>query len=130
MDQATEITQHVYLGPLGVARQRETLLQLNITAVVCVAAEGRAYFPRDFAYWESSGDPIVEHTCHYHDVVNTLDQVWDFVSSPHFAKSARRARLRALRTWPDPLRRGGDLPGRQNGKHHHRRGLRTDQNET
>ena len=81
MDQATEITKQLYLGPLGVARQRETLHQLNITAVVCVAAEGRAYFPRDFAYWESAGDPIVEHTCHCHDVVGALDQVWDFVSS-------------------------------------------------
>lgn len=77
MDEATEITPQVYLGPLSVARDQEALKAIGITAVVCAAAEGRPFFPDSFAYCDV-GQDLIEHTCGIKNMLQIIDHVWDF----------------------------------------------------
>ena len=76
MDQATEITPNLYLGPLVVARDLAELERLKITAIVCAAAEGRAHFPDRFDYLEMAH--LVEHNCDIDDIVSSLGDIVTF----------------------------------------------------
>lgn len=77
MEQATQITDQIYIGPLAVARDLKELERLEISAVVCAAAEGRNFFPDDIDYWESP-KLLAEHSCDISDILGVLDDVWKF----------------------------------------------------
>lgn len=78
MDEATEITEQLYIGPLTIARDLEALKKLKISAVICAAAEGRKFFPDEFDYFEMP--QLVEQTCGADNIVNALDDIWSFAS--------------------------------------------------
>ena len=78
MEEATRVADNLYLGPLAVARDLPTLQRLQISAIVCAAAEGRAHFPACMDYLEMPH--MAEHSCDIKDIVHVLDDVWAFCS--------------------------------------------------
>ena len=85
---ATEITERLYLGSLSAARDRDALERLGITAIVCVAAEGRPYFPETLRYLELQRPPV-EHTCGIQDLIVELDRIEQFVMTQWRQKKCR-----------------------------------------
>ncbi|CAB9519318.1 Protein phosphatase Slingshot homolog 2 [Seminavis robusta] len=76
MDAATQVTNQIYIGPLSVARDRKELKRLEVSAVVCAAAEGRCFFPDEFDYWEAP--QLAEHSCDIIDILDLMKDLWDF----------------------------------------------------
>ena len=87
MDQATQITENIYLGSLAVARDLPALQRLQISAIVCAAAEARPHFPDEFDYFEMTD--LVEHACDIDDIVKALDDIWTFVSAQLLAQDKK-----------------------------------------
>mmetsp|Transcript_16391 Transcript_16391/g.19953 ORF Transcript_16391/g.19953 Transcript_16391/m.19953 type:complete len:206 (-) Transcript_16391:448-1065(-) len=81
MSSASQITEQIYLGPHTVARDRSQLEKLNISAVISMTAECGILFPDDdnLEYFYQ-GDKLIEHECTIDDVVDIIDDVFEFAN--------------------------------------------------
>ncbi|MFK7827228.1 MAG: dual specificity protein phosphatase family protein, partial [Oligoflexales bacterium] len=79
MSSASQITEQIYLGPHTVARDRNQLEKLNISAVISMTAECGIIFPEDDTLeYFYQGDKLIEHECTIDDVVEIIDDVFEF----------------------------------------------------
>ena len=77
MEEATVILppNSLLLGPHTVARDKNNLIKLGVSSIVSMTAECPAQFPDDFGYFEAA---LVEETCTIEDILNVMDDVYEF----------------------------------------------------
>ena len=81
MAQASPITNQLFLGPHTVARNRDELSKLGITAIISMTAECGIQFPDDNTLeYCFLADKLVEHTCTIEDILDIIDDVYHFAA--------------------------------------------------